>query len=201
MKVLAMGTSNNRGSINRTLAIYTAGLLDFAQVTAVDMRDYEMPLFSDEREQRLGQPEAARRFYRQIAEADALVLSFVEHNGSYSAAYKNLFDWTSRIDKSVFQNKPAVFLSTSPGPGGAASVLASALESAGYFGARVVASLSVPNFHDNFDERKGVISDASIQRNLLSAMQLLQREVVSGRDSLASQPALDSEHILHDQWV
>lgn len=82
MKILAFGTSNNRESINRSLASYAAGLVASAEVEILNINDYEMPLFSDEREHALGQPPQARAFLQKIAEADALVVSFVEHNGS-----------------------------------------------------------------------------------------------------------------------
>ncbi len=117
MKILAFGASNNRNFINRILATYAANLIEGAIVEAIDIHDYEMPIFSDEREELLGHPEAARAFFAKIDEADALVISFAEHNGSYTAAYKNLFDWASRIDSKVFQGKPAVYLATSPGAG------------------------------------------------------------------------------------
>ena len=117
MKILAFGASNNRNFINRILATYAANLIEGAIVEAIDIHDYEMPIFSDEREELLGYPEAARAFFAKIDEADALVISFAEHNGSYTAAYKNLFDWASRIDSKVFQGKPAVYLATSPGAG------------------------------------------------------------------------------------
>jgi chromate reductase len=175
MNILAFGTSNNTQSINRTLATYTAQLAENASVHTLNIHDYEMPIFSEEREQALGQPPEAKAFYETIAAADALVVSFAEHNGSYSAAWKNLFDWTSRIDKEVFQNKPVVFLSTSPGPGGAASVLASALNSAEFFGARVIASLSVPSFHDNFDMEASQVVNTDIQAALQTAMQQLEK--------------------------
>ncbi len=173
MKILAFGTSNNRRSINRTLATYAAQLVEGASVEILDIADYEMPLFSDEREQVLGQPHQARVFRQKIAEADALVVSFTEHNGSYTAAWKNLFDWTSRIDTRVVQDKPVLFLATSPGPGGAASVLSAAVNSAPYFGADVISSLSVPSFHENFDGETGQIVDKEIQRKLLRAARML----------------------------
>jgi NAD(P)H-dependent FMN reductase len=50
MKVLAFAASNNKQSINRTLAAYAAGLMDNADVEVLDINDYEMPIFSDERE-------------------------------------------------------------------------------------------------------------------------------------------------------
>lgn len=170
MKILAIGTSNNRNSINRTLAHYAASLVDGAEVEVLDIHDYEMPLFSDERERHFGQPLQARKFFEKIGAADALVIAFAEHNGSYTAAYKNLFDWASRIDGKVFQNKPVVYLSTSPGPGGARSVLAAALESAPFFGAEVVDSLSVPKFHEVFDVKQGLMQDEITAKRLRLVM-------------------------------
>ena len=169
MKILAIGASNSQHSINRALAKYAAQLVNPAQVEVVDLRDYELPLFSMEREQVLGQPAHAQAFYNKIANAEAIVISFAEHNGSYTAAYKNLFDWTSRIDKEVFQHKPMLLLSTSPGAGGAASVLASAVASAPHFGARVAASLSIPSFHQNFDEAAQEIRNPQLRGALQAA--------------------------------
>lgn len=192
MKILAFGTSNNRRSINRALARYAAELVPGAAVEVVNIADYEMPLFSDEREQSLGQPAQAQAFYRKITETDALVTSFAEHNGSYTAAYKNLLDWTSRINRQVFQHKPAVYLATSPGPGGAANVLASAVDSANYFGAEVIASLSVPSFQKNFDEETGRMVNPEIEQQLQSAMaQLLYAATVKkGTEGLFFNPSV-----------
>ena len=115
---------------------------------------------------------------------DAIIVSFAEHNGTYTAAYKNLFDWTSRINKQVFQHKPVVFLSTSPGPGGAASVLATAVNSAPNFAADMKASISVPSFHENFDIETNKIVNLEIQHELQQAMQLLAAS--GGSDKLTS---------------
>ena len=76
-------------------------------------------VISEDREAELGKPELAQQFFDKLGRGDAIMISFAEHNGSYTAAYKNLFDWTSRIDQKVFQNKPMILLATSPGPGGA----------------------------------------------------------------------------------
>jgi len=181
MKILAFGTSNSAQSINRTLAVYTANLVPDARVEVVDLRDFELPLFSIELEEALGQPAPAREFFDKIAAADAIVISFAEHNGSYTAVYKNLFDWTSRIDKAVYQHKPSVFLATSPGAGGAASVLASAVDSAKYFGADLAAAISVPRFHENLDVNAELIRDPEIQHALTEAANKLQEKARTAR--------------------
>ncbi|MGS0726904.1 NADPH-dependent FMN reductase, partial [Shewanella sp. 0m-11] len=114
MKLLAFAASSSTKSINKQLATYAASLVQGAEVEILDINDYEMPLFSQDREEELGHPELAQQFFAKIGEADAIIISFAEHNGSYTAAYKNLFDWTSRIDMKVFQNKPMLLLATSP---------------------------------------------------------------------------------------
>jgi len=104
-----------------------------------------------------------------------LVIGFAEHNGSYTAAYKNLFDWSSRTLQKVYQNKPLVLLATSPGPGGAATVLAAAVNSAPYFDGDVKAHLSVPSFYDNFDMEAGQLKNAEYADKLSSAMAMLSK--------------------------
>ena len=105
-----------------------------------------MPVDCADREQNDGIPAAAQAFYDRIPGADALMISFPEHKGTYSAACKNLFDWASRIKMSIYQDKPAVFLVASPGGRGAAKVLEFAVTTAPFFGAEVVGSMSVGKF-------------------------------------------------------
>ncbi|NQZ32358.1 MAG: NAD(P)H-dependent oxidoreductase [Oceanospirillaceae bacterium] len=170
MKILSFAASNNENSINQILANYVANLHPTAQVETLAIDDYEMPIFSDKRERELGQPDLAKQFFAKIAQADALVVSFAEHNGSYSAAYKNLFDWTSRISQQLFQNKPTIYLSTSPGAGGAASVLAAATNSAPHFAADVKASISLPSFYKNFDTDNNQLLNLEIKAQLIQAV-------------------------------
>lgn len=178
MKILAFGASNNKKSINKSLAHFTATLVHDADIEILDLNDYELPIFSEDLEKEIGRPKAAREFFEKIGSADGVIVSFAEHNGSYSAAYKNLFDWASRIDQKVFQGKPAIFLSTSPGLGGASSVLASAKGSAQFFGADLKAAVSVASFYDVFDAESGQITEPNTIANLdTAANALVLREV------------------------
>ena len=173
MKIVAFGASSSKKSINKKLATYAVSLLKDAEVEVLDLNDYELPMFSEDKEAEIGQPELAKKFMAKIADSDALVVSYAEHNGSYSAAYKNLFDWCSRINSKVFQNKPMLLLSTSPGPGGGASVLSTAVNSAPYFDGDVKSSLSIPSFYENFDLEIGVIKNKDINDQLVNAVQSL----------------------------
>ena len=176
MRVLAFAASNSKKSINKQLVTYASGLIAGADVEILDINDYEMPIYSADREEESGIPDKAHKFRQLIGAADALLISFAEHNGSYTAAYKNLYDWTSRIDMAVFQGKPMVILATSPGRGGAGNVLNSAKTSAPHFGGNVLATLSVPSFQENFDQSEGELSNDELKTQLLAALEKLGSE-------------------------
>lgn len=163
MKCIAFAASTSSTSINKKLATVAVSLLSEerpgTECEVIDLRDYAMPMFSEDEERENGVPDAARKLLERIGAADALIISFAEHNGSYTAAYKNTFDWMTRMTKRVYEGKRVLALSTSPGPGGAASVLKSFTESAHFFGAELVGSLSVPAFNDVYDKNPGTLAD------------------------------------------
>lgn len=171
MKVIAFGATSSRNSINKKLATYAASLIEDAQVEVLDINDFEIPIFSEDREKEIGQPEKAQLFIRKIHEADGIVISFAEHNGSYTAAYKNLYDWASRIEQKVYKDKRAIFLSTSPGALGASNVLKSAEMSAKFWGAHLIGSLSVPSFYENFDLDNDTLKNSQLNTELLRLVQ------------------------------
>lgn len=175
MKVLAFAASNSRKSINKDLIRYASTLLPNSEVEIIDINDFEMPIYNSDLEEAHGIPEAASRFLDKIAQADALVISYAEHNGSYTVAYKNLFDWASRKNRDVYQDKPIIMLSTSPGKGGATSVLSHAVESAHFFAGRAMASLSIPEFFKNFDQAEGVLTNQDMVAQLKEALSPLQQ--------------------------
>ncbi len=79
-----------------------------------------------------------------------------EHNGSYTAAFKNIFDWSSRKKLKMFEGKKMIVLSTSPGAGGGRFVLESALARFPRHGAEIIGSLSLPQFELNFTKQFGI---------------------------------------------
>jgi len=173
MNIIAFAGSSSSQSINKKLVTYAASLLPAHSVEILDLNDFEIPLFSEDRERELGQPELAHQFMNKLGNADAIIISFAEHNGSYSAAYKNLFDWCSRINHKVYQGKDMVLLSTSPGQGGGKNVLALALNAIPRFNGNVLASLSVPSFHDNFDTETLSLSNEDYNNQLIETLKAL----------------------------
>ena len=169
-KVIAFAASSSSRSINKQLVTWAVGLLQDVEVEILDLNDYELPLFSVDREDELGQPQLAQDFLQKINDSDAIVISFAEHNGCYSAAYKNLYDWVSRIRPKVYQDKKMVLLSTSLGGRGGKSVMELALSQIPRFGGDLRGSVSVPSFGDNFDADAGVISNPDIAAEIEAAM-------------------------------
>jgi NAD(P)H-dependent FMN reductase len=158
-KIIAFGASSSKTSINKQLATFAANQFQNATVEVLDLNDFEMPIFSTDRETESGIPQLAQDFYAKIGSADLIVISFAEHNGAYAAAFKNIFDWTSRINGKTFQEKPTLLLSTSPGPRGGSSVLEIAKNRFPFQGAVVKGSFSLPSFYENFDVVNGIINE------------------------------------------
>ncbi len=170
MKVIAFAATNHKKSINKQLVEYATSLLTKVEVEVLDLNNYELPLYGQDREEELGHPQLAKDFLAKIAESDGIIIAFAEHNGSYTVAYKNLFDWCSRIEPKVYQKKPMVLLATSPGSMGASSVLATAIQSAPYFDGVVKASLSIPSFFDNFDSETLGLKHEELDEQLKDAI-------------------------------
>jgi NAD(P)H-dependent FMN reductase len=166
MKIIAFGGSPSKNSINKKLATYAAHLFENAEVEILDLNDFQMPLFSIDIEKEIGQHELAKAFLAKIATADILVVSLAENNGNYSAAFKNVFDWCSRITGKVFQEKPMLLMSTSPGGRGGSSVLEIAKNAFPRYGGNVKATFSLPSFDANFDVENGEISNPELDNQL-----------------------------------
>ncbi len=172
-QILAFGTSLNSQSINRVLAGYAASLVPDAQVVVQTPADFPLPLYSQDLEKASGVPQAAHDFVAAIGRADALIFSFAEHNGSYTAAFKNLLDWASRAERKLFQAKPLLLLATSPGGRGGQSVLTQAQAMVPHFGAALVGSLSVPRAGQNLDRVSGAVVDEALHAELVALTQQL----------------------------
>ncbi len=157
-KIIAFGASSSKNSINKKLATYTANLFENAKVEILDLNDYEMPIFSVDKEAN-GFPKEAQAFLDKIAEADLLVVSMAEHNGNYTAAFKNILDWTSRITGKVFQGKKMLLMATSPGARGGKSVLDISKDRFPRHDANLVGTFSLPSFYENFDNANGIINN------------------------------------------
>lgn len=158
MHIVAFWGSTSSTSINKKLVLHTLRYFPDAKVTLLDLSNYEMPIFSVNSEKG-GYPEAAYQFHREFKQADLILCSMAEHNRSYTAAFKNILDWCSRVDMNIFKNKPMFLMSTSPGGYGGGNVMNAA---SGFFpkcGAEVIQTFSLPSFNVKFSETDGILDN------------------------------------------
>ena len=93
--------------------------------------------------------------------------------GAYSAVFKNLFDWISRVDAaSCFKGPKILLMSTSPGARGGATVLEIAKNRLPYHGGDVQHVFSLPNFSDNF--QNGKIITESYNNTLIKIVEQME---------------------------
>ena len=101
---------------------------------------------------------------KHLAESDGIIISFAEHNGTYSTAFKNIFDWISRIDKNVWENKPMFLLATSPGAHGGQTALGIAAAKFTRMTDKSVVHFSLPSFMENFSEENGITNNELLEK-------------------------------------
>lgn len=162
MKILAFAGSNSSTSINKELVKFVLKSFQNDEINLIDLRDYDMPIYSVDREKQ-GFPEKAHLFLKEIENCDAIICSLAEHNRSYSAAFKDIFDWSSRINVKVFQDKPMFLMTTSPGGFGGGNVMNTAKTFFPQFGALVKETFSLPKFYENFDLENGIINPEMLE--------------------------------------
>jgi len=172
MKILAVAGSNSDASINRQLVTYATTLFENAEVEIVDMNDFEMPIYKHQREVESGIPQEAVDFAAKIDGADILLVALAEHNGTYSTAFKNVFDWTSRIKpRAVWNEVPMLLMATAPGARGGLGVLEAATKRFPLHGGNIIDTFTLPFFNDNFDKGAQKISNEEKDSELREKIQ------------------------------
>jgi len=148
--VLLFTGSNSPKSINRNLVKYAAKFFSDVKTSFLDLRKYELPIYSLEIEENEGIPENAYKLRAEILTFDAFVVSIPENNGSVPAFLKNGLDWISRCDDDyrVFKEKPVLLISTSPSPGGGERAVAHAEAIFKTLAARVYNGFSLPRYYN-----------------------------------------------------
>lgn len=173
--IITIGGSNSKNSINKLFAEYTGSLLNNVELSKIDLNDFNLPLFSVDVENKHGFSDDLKKMNSIIDEADGFVISLAEHNGAYSVAFKNAFDWLSRIEGEVWRNKPMLLLATSPGARGGETALNIALGRFPYMGGNIIGSMSFPSFFENFKE--GEITNPKFKATHLKLVNKFQNAI------------------------
>jgi len=74
----------------------------------------------------------------------------------FAAAFKNLFDWTTRLKANIFEGRKILLLSASPGKRGGLGALEAARSRFPKHGAEIIGAFSLPYFEENFNPESGI---------------------------------------------
>lgn len=174
-KLITIAGSNSQKSINKSLLSYTSSLLENVEAISIDLNDYVLPIYGVDFENENGIPTAIKNLSRLFDKADGFIIALAEHNGTYTAVFKNTLDWLSRVNIKIWREKPMLLMATSPGGRGGTTVLQAALTYFPYLGGNVVAGFSLPNFFENFSD--GGISDATLREELAQKLHLFEQHL------------------------
>lgn len=121
MKVFMFAPVLRAGSFNKKLIRAAADLVKkypFCEVQLHDFNEFPMPVYDGDIEA-TGLPQGVKDLGQKISEADALIISCPEYNGSIPGPFKNAIDWVSRLKPLPFSKKQILFLGATPGALGA----------------------------------------------------------------------------------
>lgn len=179
VKILAFSGSGRQQSYNqRLVAIAAAGAHRAgAEVTLINLRDLNLPLFDEDLEAEIGLPPGAVGFKRLLRQHDGWLIACPEYNGSITPLLKNAIDWASRPEPiaapSPFRGKAAVLMSASPGNLGGLRGLSHVRDILHNLGTLVLPQQrSLPLADTAFDDR-GQLQDPEQQEAFLTLGQTL----------------------------
>jgi len=178
-KILAFSGSASSKSINQKLVRLACALLEPSQVTVIDIRDYPLPVYSLDIEEGDGIPENAHKLRALFTEHEGFLISSPENNGGMPVILKNVIDWLSRLEGKVFQEKPVLLLSTSPGGRGGMTNLATMKTLMPWWGGKVVKTLSIGNFFDEYAGETSPLNTSQTHEELTACVRTLETEVQS----------------------
>lgn len=122
-KVVFFAGSARKESVNKKLCIIAADMAKDmgADVTHIDLADYDMPIYNGDYEDEHGLPEKALELKLLFEEHDGFFIVAPEYNSSLTPLLKNTLDWISRPHRegegslTAFKGKVAGLASASPG--------------------------------------------------------------------------------------
>jgi NAD(P)H-dependent FMN reductase len=130
VKILAFSGSGRKNSVNKkVVAIAAKGAQEAgAEVTIINLEDFDMPIFNEDLEAEQGMPANAQAFKELMISHDGFLISSPEYNSSYSSLFKNAIDWASRktgeeTPMAAYKGKVAAIMAASPGSLGGMRVL------------------------------------------------------------------------------
>jgi chromate reductase len=185
MRILAVSGSLRESSFNTSLLRAAVE----AAPEGVELELWEglgeLPLYDEDLED--DAPESVRRLREDWAEADAILFSTPEYNGSIPGGLKNAIDWASRPRlEGVLRNKPVAVVGASTGQFGALWAQQDLKRILGVAGARVVGTeIPVARAHERIDH-EGRLLDGEVFEQLRLHLTTLASEAVAAPERVAA---------------
>lgn len=173
--LLGISGSLRQDSCNRRLLKEAVRVFGEASYTEADLH---LPLFDEDLETHEGVPEAVQELARQIAAADAVLISTPEYNKNLSGVLKNALDWVSRVKGSPWKDKPVALMAAADGRAGGERAMNSLVLCMMPFRANLVygPEIFLAGCNDAFDEN-GRLHDAGAEKFLGILMRKLRAEL------------------------
>lgn len=118
MKILTFAGSLRKDSLNKKVCRNVVNYVQqnkLAEIEFVDLKPLEIPMYDGDFEASQGIPESVQKLCAKIREADAIIISSPENNGSIAAVLKNTVDWVSREKVVSITGKHVLLCAASPG--------------------------------------------------------------------------------------
>jgi chromate reductase len=188
-KLLFFAGSSRRGSLNKKLASKAAKLAEqkSVDVSVIDLKDFQMPLYDGDLEAAEGLPENAIKLKKLFVEHDGFYIASPEYNSSFSALLKNALDWISRPHEkdetplSAFGGKIAAIGSIAPGALGGLRGLVPLRMMLGNIGVHVVPNqVAIPFGFEAFDDEDELKDERHVQMLTASIEQFVETARVLG---------------------
>ncbi len=168
MKLLAFCGSLRSGSLNRKLLALavTHARTKGAEVQNIDLRDYPMPPYDGDIEDKDGLPQGTRDFCELLSAADGMLIASPEYNNSVSGVIKNVIDWVSRARPVPLKDKSALLMSASPGAVGGSRGLWALRVPLELLGTHVYPGMYSLSFADKAFDEADALAESSQQQRL-----------------------------------
>jgi NAD(P)H-dependent FMN reductase len=188
-RILAFAGSTRTASLNKRLLRFAVAQARETgiEVTHVDLRDFPMPLYDGDLEEREGIPAPAKDFKRLMIDHAGFLIASPEYNSSISGVLKNAIDWASRPEPGepslvAFKGKVAGLVSASPGALGGLRGLVTIRSILGNVGVLVIPEqVAVMKAHESLEE-----SGAPKEERLRTAVRALVERLATVVRRLAS---------------
>ncbi|MEM6811244.1 MAG: NAD(P)H-dependent oxidoreductase [Pseudomonadota bacterium] len=172
VKLLFFAGSARKDSVTKKLAKAASEMAasEGAEVTYIDLADFDMPIFNEDLEAEHGAPENAKKLKKLFMDHHGFVIANPEYNSMLTPLLKNALDWVSRKHEDEaglagYKGKTCALFGASPGALGGLRCLTSLRPMLSSIGVHVIPNqLAVGHAYDKFDENGNVTDEAEKER-------------------------------------